>query len=68
MKREEICLNTLDGCIWGYITSWVVVSRIARINHNVTVEYIGNYITFDSDDVYAVFHIRNTNYFVKIEE
>lgn len=69
MKKEQICLNTIDvGCIWGVMSDWVELNKMTKRNHNLTVEYIGNYITYDSDAVYAVFHTRSENYFIIIDK
>lgn len=66
---EKICLNTIDaGCIWGVMSDWVTLNRITKSNGNLTVEYIGNYLTYDCGDVYAVFHTRNENYFIIIDK
>lgn len=68
MMGNEICLNTLDsGSIWGVMCDWVHLNQLTKQNRNVTFEYIGNYLTYDDDSVYAVFSARNKNYFVVID-
>lgn len=65
MRKNDFCINTTDaGSIWGKMSDWAEVNKVAK--SNVTVEYLGNYMTWDDDNVYAVFHTEEVNYFVKI--
>lgn len=67
--KERICLNTVDvGCIWGVMSDWAKINQLTKKNKNLTVEYIGNYLTYESDVVYAVFHTRCENYFIVIDQ
>lgn len=65
IKSDDFCLNTTtDGCIYGKMSSFVEVNKIAKRQGNV--EYLGNYMVWENDNVYAVFHTEETNYFVQL--
>lgn len=63
---NDVCLNTIDkGCIWGVYSDWLSVSNLAK--SGTTVEYLGNFRTWDSDSVFVVFHTDTTNYIIELE-
>lgn len=52
------------GSIWGKMSDWPEVNQVAK--NNVKVEYLGNYMTWEDNNVYAVFHTEEVNYIIKI--
>lgn len=65
MGKNEFCINTTEGCIWGKMSDFAEINKVAK--SKVTVRYLGNYITWKDDNVYAVFHTEEVNYIVKIK-
>ena len=65
MRKNDFCINTMDaGSIWGKMSDWPEVNQVAK--NNVKVEYLGNYMTWEDNNVYAVFHTEEVNYIIKI--
>lgn len=67
MDKNKDCINTIDaGSIWGKRSEWAEVNKIAKGGKG-PVEYLGNFLTYDDDHVYAVFHTEEVNYIIKID-
>jgi hypothetical protein len=66
MRKNDVCINTTDaGSIWGNWSDWAEVNKVAK--SGVEVKFLGNYMTWDDDNVYAVFCTEESNYFVKLK-
>lgn len=70
LRFKNVCLNTIDaGCIWGILSDWDTLNRITKKERGLDVKYLGNYRTYDDDNVYSVFHTPlGENYFIIMNE
>ena len=63
---NDFCLNTTtNGCIWGKMSDFAKVNKLAKKEGNV--EYLGNYMVWENNNVYAVFHTKDINYFIELK-
>lgn len=58
------CINTLEGCVWGKESDFAEVNRVAKKEGDV--KYLGNFMSYETSSVYAVFHTEKVNYLVEI--